>query len=80
MNNIQKSDVENESFVPSAQKASFYVVNSEIGTCTCPIGMTGAPCKHQGAVLVKFHISMFNFLPSLTSNDRMVYAYIALGK
>ncbi|PKB95697.1 hypothetical protein RhiirA5_436223 [Rhizophagus irregularis] len=41
--------------------------------------MTGAPCKHQGAVSVKFHISNFNFLPSLTPNDRMIYSYIALG-
>ncbi|CAB5184998.1 unnamed protein product [Rhizophagus irregularis] len=79
MNAIQKSSVENEFFVPSAQNSNIYVVNSEIGTCTCPIGMTGAPCKHQGAVSVKFHISTFNFLPSLTSNDRMIYAYIALG-
>ncbi|PKB94156.1 hypothetical protein RhiirA5_404881 [Rhizophagus irregularis] len=78
MNAIQKSSVENEFFVPSAQSSNIYVVNSEIGTCTCPIGMTGAPCKHQGAVSVKFHISTFNFLPSLTSNDRMIYAYIAL--
>src|SRR5437763_13839859 len=80
MNAIQKSSVENEFFVPSSQNADlFYIVNSGIGTCTCPIGMTGAPCKHQGAVSVKFHISMFNFLPSLTSKERMVYAYIALG-
>ncbi|PKK61501.1 hypothetical protein RhiirC2_718369 [Rhizophagus irregularis] len=79
MDLIQKSNVENEFFVPSAQNANFYVVNSEIGTCSCPIGMTGAPCKHQGAVSVKFHLSTFNFIPSLTSNDRMVYAYIALG-
>ncbi|PKC58291.1 hypothetical protein RhiirA1_495999 [Rhizophagus irregularis] len=58
-------------------KQMFY--GSKIGTCTCPIGMTGVPCKHQGAVSVKFHISTFNFLPSLASNDRMIYAYIALG-
>ncbi|EXX67346.1 uncharacterized protein OCT59_026889 [Rhizophagus irregularis] len=41
--------------------------------------MTGAPCKYQDAVSVKFHLSTFNFIPSLTSNDRIVYAYIALG-
>ncbi|PKY50712.1 hypothetical protein RhiirA4_467321 [Rhizophagus irregularis] len=40
--------------------------------------MTDMPCKHQGAVSVKFHILTFNFLPSLTSNDRIIYAYIAL--
>ncbi|CAG8748214.1 10450_t:CDS:2, partial [Rhizophagus irregularis] len=66
MNAIQKNSVKTEFFVPSAQSSNIYVVNSEIGTCTCPI------------VSVKFHISTFNFLPSLASNDRMIYAYIAL--
>ena len=81
MDVIQKGNAENEFFVESVKNAGLlYIVNSEIGTCTCPIGMTGAPCKHQGAVSVKFHISTFNFLPSLTSNDHMLYAYIALGK
>ena len=81
MDTIQKGNAENEFVVESVQKTGlFYIVNSGIGTCTCPIGMTGTPCKHQGAVSVKFHISTFNFLPSLTANDRIVYAYIALGK
>ncbi|PKY55713.1 hypothetical protein RhiirA4_475356 [Rhizophagus irregularis] len=40
---------------------------------------SGASCKHQGAVSVKFHIANFNFLPSLTPNDHMVYSYIAIG-
>ena len=81
MDTIQKSRVENEFFVASMQDANIsYIVNTEIETCTCPIGMTSAPCKHQGAVSIKFHISTFNFLPSSTSNDRMLYTYIALGK
>jgi len=80
-NSIQKTTVNNEFFVPSTQITGFfYTVNSEIGVCTCPVGMSGAPCKHQGAVAMKFHISMFNFIPSLTANDRMIYSYIALGK
>jgi hypothetical protein len=81
MDTIQRSSVENEFFVASVKEPSiFYTINSEIGTCTCPVGMTGAPCKHQGAVSIKFHIPTFNFLPSLTSNERMLYSYIALGK
>ena len=73
--------VENEFFMPSTQNASlFYIVNSEIDTYTCPISMTDASCKHQDAVSAKFQISTFNFLLSLTSNDRMIYAYIAFGK
>ncbi len=80
MDAIQKSSVEHEFYVKSVNNANlFYTVNSEISTYTCPIGVSSAPCKHQGAVSVKFHISTFNFLPSLTSNDRMLYAYIALG-
>ncbi|CAB4444906.1 unnamed protein product [Rhizophagus irregularis] len=79
-NSIQKTNVANEFLVPSTKNNGLiYVVNSEIGVCTCPIGMSGAPCKHQGAVSMKFHISTFNFIPSLTPDDRMIYAYIALG-
>ncbi|CAG8846364.1 5642_t:CDS:1, partial [Racocetra persica] len=51
----------------------------EIGTYSCFVGINGAPCKHQGAVSMKFHLSMFNFIPSLTPNDRANYTYIALG-
>ena len=78
---IQKTNVENEFLVPSTKNNGvLYIVNSEIGACSCPVGMSGAPCKHQGAVSIKFHISMFNFIPSLTPDDRMNYVYIALGK
>ncbi|PKB96233.1 hypothetical protein RhiirA5_435193 [Rhizophagus irregularis] len=81
MDSIKKHSIENEFFVESVNNSShFYTVNSEIGTCTCRIGITGAPCNHQGAVSVKFHISMFNFIPSLTSNNCIIYAYIAIGK
>ena len=81
MDAIQKTRVDNEFLVPSTKDANtFYIVNSEIGVCSCPVGMTGAPCKHQGAVSMKYHLSNFNFVPSLTSNDRITYAYIALGK
>ena len=78
---IQQTSNENEYLVPSASKKSvFYIVNSAIGVCSCPVGMTDAPCKHQGAVSVQFHTSSFNFIPSLNPSDRMVYSYIALGK
>ena len=80
-NSIQKTNVANEFLVPSTKNNELiYVVNSEIGVCICPIGMSSTPCKHQGAVSIKFHISIFNFIPSLTPDDRMIYAYIALGK
>ncbi|CAG8673455.1 5111_t:CDS:2, partial [Racocetra persica] len=40
---------------------------------------SGASCKHQGAVAMKFNISIFNFFPSLTPDNRMLFAYVALG-
>jgi hypothetical protein len=55
-------------------------MNSEFGTCTCPIGISGAPYKHQGAVTMKYHIAILNFILSLMPEDRIVYAYVALGK
>jgi len=55
-------------------------VNSDLGVCTYPVGMSGAPCKHQEAVAIKFHIVNFNFLPFLTPDNRMLFAYIAFGK
>ena len=81
MNEIRKTYVDNEFLVPSTKDANFdYIVNSEIGVCSCPVGMSGAPCKHQGAVAIKYHLSTLNFILSLTPSDRVVYAYIALGK
>ncbi|CAG8813341.1 32376_t:CDS:2, partial [Gigaspora margarita] len=81
MHAIQKTNAENEYLVPSTKENSdvIYTVNSEIGVCSCSVGMTGAPCKHQGAVSVKYHISTFNFIPSLKPVDRAIFAYIALG-
>ncbi|CAG8773372.1 37186_t:CDS:2 [Gigaspora margarita] len=80
-NSIQKTNMENEYLVPSTKEnnGTNYIVNSEIGVCSCSIGMSSALCKHQGAVVAKFHVSIFNFIPSLTLDDRAIYAYIALG-
>ena len=71
-NSIRETGVRNEfSVLSTRQNDLFYVVNSEFGTCTCPVGISGAPCKHQGAVAMKYHIIILNFVPSLTPEDRM---------
>jgi len=73
--------VENEYLIPSMKDVSFiYTVNSIIGVCIYPVGMSGVSCKHQEAVAIEFHITIFNFLPSLIPNNYMLYSYIALGK
>jgi hypothetical protein len=81
-NEIRETNVTNEFLVPSTKQNTdlFYIVNIEIGTCSCFVGISGAPCKHQGAVSVKFGISTFNYIPSLTPDDRILYTYIALGR
>ncbi|RGB43004.1 hypothetical protein C1646_750388 [Rhizophagus diaphanus] len=78
-NAIQKMGMENEFLVPNTKNTSFYLVNSVLGTCSCPVGLTNAPCKHQGAVAIKFCIAIFNFIPLLKPDDHMIYSYIALG-
>ncbi|XP_073416022.1 uncharacterized protein [Dendrobates tinctorius] len=40
-----------------------YAVNMLTGTCFCPIGSNGAPCKHQYAAATKFHVSTSQRLP-----------------
>ncbi|PKK70015.1 hypothetical protein RhiirC2_780223 [Rhizophagus irregularis] len=79
-NSIQKTNVANEFLVPNTKNNGLiYVINNEIGVYTCPIRMSGALCKHQEAVSIKFHISIFNFISSLTPDDHMIYTYITLN-
>ena len=81
MNSIKETGIRNEfSVLSTRQDDHFYIVNSEFGTCTCPVGVSGATCKHQGAVAMKYHVAIINFIPSLTFEDRMRYGYVALGK
>ena len=57
-----------------------YIVNSEIRVCSCCISISSALCKHQEAVSIKFHISMFNFISLLIPDNCMIYSYIVLSK
>ncbi|KAG1662103.1 hypothetical protein GQR58_021112 [Nymphon striatum] len=40
-----------------------YFVDMSISTCTCAVGLNGALCKHQYAVVKHFNESSLNFLP-----------------
>ncbi|RIB03615.1 hypothetical protein C2G38_2224521 [Gigaspora rosea] len=62
----------NDEYQISSEKTTLtYIVNSAIGTCSCPVGLTRAPCKHQGEVAAKYHIGAINFLPTMTVNDHL---------
>lgn len=77
---IQQTEIDMEFLVPSQENANtFYTVNIELSTCTCYIGSSEAPCKHQGAVAARYNIGLLNFLHSLTPDDRAHFAYIAHG-
>ena len=46
-----------------------YEVDMELELCTCPVGQTGAPCKHQAAVIQFFGGLSTIFLP-VTAEER----------
>ena len=67
--------------VPSATKVNVsYCVSTALWVCTCPVGHSGAPCKHQWAVVAKYHDECFNFLPVSSPTMRKLFYYIATGK
>ena len=56
-----------------------YFVDMSIGLCTCPTGNTGAPCKHQFAVVSHYHVSSFNVVPVTSSSMRTLLYTLATG-
>ena len=56
-----------------------YIVNMAIGCCTCPVGNTGGPCKHQAVVMKVFKISSWNFLPVMDPEMRRLFHIVATG-
>ncbi|KAK3923999.1 putative periplasmic serine endoprotease DegP-like [Frankliniella fusca] len=65
--------------VENTQKKTEYVVDSQLNICSCPIGMCGAPCKHQMMVAKKFKISNQQFLPTSDPAFRMILFFIMTG-
>ncbi|XP_067287705.1 uncharacterized protein [Pseudorasbora parva] len=66
--NIKASDicqVEEKKFqVKSSTSGHTYTVDMELELCTCPVGHSGAPCKHQAAVVQNYNMTSINFLPT----------------
>lgn len=66
--------------VPSEKlPGTVYTVNMFLGMCTCPQGNTGAPCKHQSAVMSHFRERSSNFLPVRDPVVRQLMYAIATG-
>ena len=56
-----------------------YLVNMELGICSCNAGSDGSPCSHQAAIVKHFHIPSVNCVPTLSPESRHLLASIALG-
>jgi hypothetical protein len=65
--------------VPSATLADTeYIIDVDLGVCSCPRGSEGAFCKHQ-AILHKHKDVMLPNLPPITLQGRYSLAQLALG-
>ena len=56
-----------------------YLVNMELGICSCNAGSDGSPCSHQAAIVKHYHFPSVNCVPTLSPESRHLLASIALG-
>jgi hypothetical protein len=67
--------------VPSENTSDLlYDVDMALGLCTCFVGKTGGPCKHQHAVLRKYpQLQSLNFAPTNSPSMCTFFYSLALG-
>ncbi|CAG8751162.1 14117_t:CDS:2 [Rhizophagus irregularis] len=59
-NKIVSANIEHMYYVQSTSKSDiFYIVDSNIGICTCPKGNAGGPYKHQAAVAINHQSTIY---------------------
>ena len=56
-----------------------YLVDMQLGTCSCIAEQDGSPCSHQAAVVRHYHIPSVNCIPTLVPEVRQQLAAIAMG-
>lgn len=56
-----------------------YLVDMDIGVCSCSRGCNGAACKHQAAVAKAFSICPVNLAPYYSKEARKMFADLAIG-
>ena len=56
-----------------------YVVDMELGTCSCTVGCSGAACRHQAMVAEQFQLSSVTIAPVHSVEQRHTFATIARG-
>lgn len=64
--------------VTNSESKQSYTVNMDVEICTCPVGKTGAPCKHQFYVVKKHNLFSQQFLPFTDeSAKKLLYELIS---
>ena len=61
-------------------KGKWYTCNLLSGYCSCPVGITCAPCKHKAAVTRITGKAQFTQTPKNDPCQRAMYHYIAWGR
>ncbi|ELT96289.1 hypothetical protein CAPTEDRAFT_185530 [Capitella teleta] len=56
-----------------------YSVDMAVGLCSCHVGSTGGPCKHQYAILCKHKLTSWNFVPINSPSMRQFLYQLAVG-
>ena len=57
-----------------------HVIELELGMCSCFVGVSGAPCKHQAFALEQPGVISVNFVPQYSAEGRQMFALLAVGE
>ena len=79
-NDIQKLDKENIFLVNSqTERGVKYLVDMNLGICSCTGGQDGSPCSHQATIAKLLGIYSVNCMSTISAAARQQLACIALG-
>ena len=80
VDHIQKFENKNTFLVNSqSQRGVKYVVDMNLGVCSCVGGQDGSPCSHHAAIAKLFGIYSINCVSTISSTARQQLAVVAFG-
>ncbi|XP_034253910.1 uncharacterized protein LOC117652856 isoform X2 [Thrips palmi] len=65
--------------VKNSKTDKLYLVDMEAEICSCPMGFTGAPCKHQYFISKTFNLSSAQFHDTFGNEEKLLYHKIMVG-
>ena len=69
---------ENNFMVQSESKPEvFFSVDMKSGFCSCPVGITCAPCKHKSSISKFYGVAEFSVVPQTDPCQRALYHFLA---